>query len=153
VIEELGRTKTILLSTHVLSEVQAVCRRVVILSRGRVVADGSPLDLAASEREALRVTVRGREARPEAVQAELEGVPGVVAVRPQGTDDEGRIGVELEVSDRNETAARVAGLVHARGWTLIELRHELPTLEHVFLRRTEATAGAVPPRAGEEAPA
>lgn len=138
-IEELGRTKTVLLSTHVLPEVQAVCRRVVILSRGRVVADGSPLELAAAEREALRVTVRARDVEPGAVAVELSGVPGVAEVRPLGVDDEGHIGHALTVNERRETAVRVAGLIHARGWALIELAHELPTLEHVFLRRTEST--------------
>ncbi|MFT5289439.1 MAG: ABC-2 type transport system ATP-binding protein [Planctomycetota bacterium] len=141
-IEELGRTKTILLSTHVLTEVQAICRRVVILSRGKVVADGSPLDLAAAEREQLRVSLRPLEQSAESVAEELQRIPGVVELRSLGADDEGTIGFALEVNDRRTTALRLSRLVHARGWDLLELAHELPTLEQVFLRRTESTEAA-----------
>ena len=57
-VRRLGERKTILLSTHVLSEVQETCRRVIILSAGRIVADGSPLDLAAAEDAQVTVTLR-----------------------------------------------------------------------------------------------
>ncbi|MCZ6598753.1 MAG: ATP-binding cassette domain-containing protein [Planctomycetota bacterium] len=132
-IRTLGERKTILLSTHILSEVQETCRRVIILADGRIVADGSPIDLAENERAELRVTLRG--AADGALEA-LGGVAGVVAARATGADGE-RIGFTLEVDDRYAAAERVASLTHERGWILVELRHELPSLEQVFLRTTE----------------
>ena len=141
-IAELGETKTVLLSTHVLSEVQAICRRGVVLSRGRVVADGSPLSLASAEKEQLRLVVRASDAQPEALLEELKRVPGVLAVHPVGLDEEGLVGFRISVNDRVQTATRISGLVHARAWQLVELAHLLPTLEQVFLRCTESTSAA-----------
>ncbi|MEM7308585.1 MAG: ATP-binding cassette domain-containing protein [Planctomycetota bacterium] len=136
-VRDLGERKTILLSTHVLSEVQETCRRVVILAGGKVVADGTPLDLAAGERAELRVTIE--DAGDDAV-TELGRVEGVAAARRTGVDDAGRRGVALEVDDRHACARRVGELARAKGWTLVELRHELPSLEQVFLRRTQPAA-------------
>ena len=140
-IGELGRTKTILLSTHVLSEVQALCRRVVILSRGRVVADGSPLDLAAAEREELRVTLRARGPRGGRGRGALSGPGGrrraaaggrgracrVRADRQRAPADRGARGrpgarARMDVDRARARAAHARARVpashrgHARGW-------------------------------------
>ena len=144
-VRALGERKTILLSTHVLSEVQETCRRVVILSGGRVVADGTPLDLAEGERAELSVTL---EAAGEEALAQLRTLPGVVAARATGVDGAGRRGIALEVEDRHAAARAVVEVVGARGWGLLELRHELPSLEQVFLRRTQPS---VPTSAAEDA--
>lgn len=136
-VRELGRTKTILLSTHVLSEVQEVCRRVVILAAGRVVADGTPVDLAEGERAGLRVTLTIPDGT-EDVPGALAALGGVEGVRTAGEDDAGRRAFALEVEERFAVAEGVVALARERGWGLVELRHELPDLEQVFLRRTRA---------------
>jgi len=133
-IRALGEKKTVLLSTHVLTEVQETCGRVVILSAGRVVADGTPLDLAAGEPGELSVTLEG--AGPEAEPA-LRQLEGVRALRTTGADAAGRRGFALAVDERHAVARRVSALAAQRGWALIELRHDLPSLEQVFLSRTQ----------------
>ncbi len=138
-IARLGETKTILLSTHVLSEVQETCRRVIILANGRIVADGTPLDLAGNDEVELRVTLRAPGADAELALAEVDGV---TAVRALGTDDDGRIGLALAVADRFGAAREVARVAAARDWDLLELRHELSSLEQVFLRVTDPAASA-----------
>jgi len=135
-IARLGETKTVLLSTHVLAEVQETCQRVIILAGGRVVADGSPLDLAAQERVELHVTLSTTGDTSEPGQV-LGALPGVGAVRALGADAEGRLGLALEVENRWELSQAVSAEVQRRGWTLFELRHDLPSLERVFLSRTE----------------
>ncbi len=132
-IRELGEEKTILLSTHILSEVQETCRRVVILAGGRIVADGTPLDLAENEKPELRLTLRGDDG---GLLETLRAVDGVVAARSVGADGAGLLGFALEVEDRHAAAERVAALVQERGLALVELRHELPSLEQVFLKQT-----------------
>lgn len=132
-IVDLARTKTILLSTHVLSEIEEVCRRAIILTAGRVVADGSLFELAEGEGEFLTVTMGGDEAE---VREGLSKVPGAGEVSLAGRDDEGRIRLRVPVTDRFEVAPRVSALAAARGWTLFELGHEASNLEHVFLSRT-----------------
>jgi len=135
-IMRLGETKTVLLSTHVLAEVQETCTRVIILAAGRVVADGSPLDLAESENVELHVTLAASDSVIEA-GLRLGSLEGVSATRPLGSDAHGRQAIALAVDDRWAVAARVGELVQSEGWTLLELRHDLPSLERVFLSRTE----------------
>ncbi|MCB9526803.1 MAG: ATP-binding cassette domain-containing protein [Myxococcales bacterium] len=121
-IRALGREKTIIFSSHVLAEVQAVATRVVILGRGRIVADGSPAALTG--RGALRVTVDD----PAAVVRLLGGVPGVAAARV--------VDGEVEVSAAEDVRAAVARAVVEAGHALLGLR-PADDLEAVFRRLTE----------------
>ncbi len=132
-IVELAKTKTILLSTHVLPEVEEVCRRVVIIAAGRIVADGNLSELADRQSECLLVTVQAEESE---CLATLGQVDGVLSAGIAGRGDAGRLRLRLGVSHRFETAERVSAKVHDCGWPLLELRHDVPTLEQVFLECT-----------------
>jgi len=132
-IRKLGETKTVLLSTHILSEVQTLAQRVLILARGELVADGSPLELARRRDVELHCTLR---APLEELQRALEGLPEVEGLRPLGEDGAGRARVSLSVLDRFGAAEAVSALARERGWALLELHHELPSLERVFLAAT-----------------
>ncbi|HET6201856.1 MAG TPA: ATP-binding cassette domain-containing protein [Planctomycetota bacterium] len=132
-IARLGREKTILLSTHILPEVRDTCRRVLILHRGRIVADGSPESLAAGEagEVALFVTLRGANG----AQALLASLPGVRGVDPLGKED-GRERFRVLVPSGEAVEERIFDATVARGWKLLELRRETKTLEDVFRRLT-----------------
>jgi ABC-2 type transport system ATP-binding protein len=130
-VARLGERKTVLLSTHVLSEVEEVCGRVLILSAGRLVADG-PLDrVGRGEQEVLRVVVG---AAPDEARAALDGSGG--SIRVARALDGGRARLELVGADPAEVARRVAG----RGWALHELSTDRPSLEQVFRRATAASS-------------
>jgi len=140
-VVRLAREKTILLSTHVLPEVEEVCRRVVILAGGRVVADGGLLELADGVGEALSLTVGdltavGGEAR---FAAELARLAGVRSVAPAAHGEAGRVRLLLAVEGRFDVAERVARRAHELGVGLVELRHEVATLERIFLERTRGS--------------
>src|SRR4029453_5656628 len=78
-IKELGREKTVILSTHILPEVEATCDRVLIISDGRLVADGRPNALVAREhRNKFRILLETLDAAP--VREKLEGIAGVRTV-------------------------------------------------------------------------
>jgi len=134
-IVALAETKTVLLSTHVLPEVEEVCRRVIILAGGRIVADGSLLELSAGREECLLVTLVASEQEALAACADL---PGVQTCSVSGRGSKGRLRLQLEVSERFEVAERVGALAADRGWPLLELRHDVPTLERVFLECTRS---------------
>ena len=138
-VVELARTKTILLSTHVLPEVEEVCRRVVIIAAGKLVADGSLLELSEGEGESLAVVVVADEAEAQRALADLDGVD---AAAVSGRGAEGRVRLHLDVQGRFQVAERVSRLAHERGWPLCELRHEVPTLERIFLRYTRGVSEA-----------
>jgi ABC-2 type transport system ATP-binding protein len=145
-VRRLAREKTILLSTHVLSEVQELCPRVIVLARGKVVADGSTVALGGSDEVELSVVVAGARTSDEALSV-LASVEGVRAARALGTDAAGRMRAALVVEQRFETAARVARAVGRARLELVELHHEEQSLERAFLALTDA------PLAGGEAPA
>ena len=134
-IVALAETKTILLSTHVLPEVEEVCRRVIILAGGRIVADGSLLELSAGREECLLVTFVAPEQEALAACADL---PGVLNCSVSSRGLNGRLRLQLDVRERFDVAERLGALATDKAWPLLELRHDVPTLERVFLDYTRS---------------
>jgi ABC-2 type transport system ATP-binding protein len=128
-----GRT-TVLLSTHVLSEVSSVCDRVVIVDRGRVVAEGHAAALLRAEQDVERLWLRVRGPATE-VGAALAGLAEVAEVTPQPSDD-GVAQLTVVARPGRDLAPAVAAAVVARGWPLLELRPQAPSLEELFVRLT-----------------
>ena len=132
-IRELGKEHTLLLSTHILPEVELLCDRVVIIDRGRIVAEGTPQSLRESWIGApgVRLVLKDDPSAVNAADA-LAQIPGVTAVRPSGG---GAYSLECERgSDPREEVFRAA-VEH--GWVLLELARERgATLEDIFVRLT-----------------
>jgi ABC-2 type transport system ATP-binding protein len=130
-IRDLGQEHTILLSTHILPEVEMTCSDVIIIARGRVAVAGSMADLVrrAGEQGSLHVMVEG-QIDPEPARA-LAGVTDVSAA-PVGD------GTRLEIAsaDPNALAPYVYALAVERGWKLRELTVKRQTLEDLFVRVT-----------------
>jgi ABC-2 type transport system ATP-binding protein len=141
-ITELGRDHTVLLSTHILPEVEQVCERVFIIDRGRVIADGTPDALRAHLVGNPTVAVAFKDAAGAAKS--LMGVPGVVAVDER---DGGRFIVE-HAADADPREA-LFQLAVDKGWTLLELAPQRATLEDVFVRLTTREEEVAPAAAGE----
>jgi len=141
-IRELGRDRAVLLSTHILPEVEAVCDRVLIIDRGRIVAEGTPAELRGklAGSPIVRVAVRGNVPARDA----LASLPGVAAVDIEEAPGETRARVLCaRDADPREEIFRLAV---ERGWVLRELSREALSLEDVFVRLTRHEAG---PEAGE----
>lgn len=117
----------VVLTTHLLDEAETLCDRVAIIDRGRVVATGSPRDLAAGSRRRQAVTLR---ARGPLAPARLAALPGVSAweARPDGGS--------FETEDPAATLAALAPLLAAPGVELLELQVRRASLEDVFLQLT-----------------
>ncbi len=135
-VSALGKEKTVILSTHILSEVQAVCSRVIIISRGRIVADGSLADLRQRHTGGgvLNVEIRAPE---EAVRRKFSALTGVTAVRTRPLGDS----VHAEIDSRNDLREAVFRLAVSEGWTLLELRQSIIDLESIFLQLTSKQSG------------
>jgi ABC-2 type transport system ATP-binding protein len=130
VIAALRADKAIIISTHLLEEVEAVCSRAIIIARGRILADGTPASLR--ERSRYHNAVRLGVAEPEraAVAAELAQLPGLAAVET-AEDGEGPA-LLLFPQGGHPIVAEVAELVRARGWAIGEIRVERGRLDEVF---------------------
>ncbi len=127
-IRELGRTRTVVFSSHVMQEVQAVATRVVIVHQGRIVADDTP-DALTGRGSRLRVTVGGVDPAP--VVARLSALESVESARVVDGPE-----VTVELSCEADLRASVARAVHDAGWDLLELRPAGADLETVFRQLT-----------------
>jgi ABC-2 type transport system ATP-binding protein len=127
-IRELATERTILLSTHILSEAAALGQRVLILHRGRLVADATPERLALAVAENCAFTVTLRRPAPDVVDV-LTAIPGVLRVLAEG---DGRYLIETaaEADCREEIAACAV----QQGWGLLALSPLTTPLEETFLR-------------------
>ena len=137
-IRELGKTHTVILSSHILSEVQAVCSRVLILSKGALVAEGTPEQLSEklSPGIRLRVTALGSS---DTVLPVVEAVPGITGVQLVSEAD-GEVTFTAETADTIDRRAEVSHALSEAGCTVLELTAENRSLEEVFLALTGETA-------------
>jgi ABC-2 type transport system ATP-binding protein len=136
-IKDLGRDRTVILSTHNLPEVTATCNRIVLIHRGRLVANGTPASISAAHGggNTFLVEVDRRDgARPVAdILTRLPGVTAVLPVeRPGATGEPFR----LEASGDVDLRPALFDLSVRSGWALLELRRERLDLESIFQRLT-----------------
>jgi len=126
-VGSLGRERTVLLSTHVMQEVEATCSRLVILRQGRLAAEGTVQELIAGGGGGARFVV---EVQGEGAVDALAALAGVSSYSAQ--DFEGRLRVELLSASGDELRPTIFQLARDRGWTLWELRREKESLEQLF---------------------
>jgi len=139
-IKGLGGEHTVILSTHILPEVSMTCGRVVIINKGKVVAEDTPENLTHRLRGAgtLRLEVRGETA---ALAEALKTVPGVTAVRPH--DGAGGTGViDVEASAGTDVRAELARAVVQKGHDLLGMQQVGMSLEEIFLHLTTTEPAA-----------
>jgi ABC-2 type transport system ATP-binding protein len=136
-IRDLGRQKTVIFSTHILSEVQAMCDRVLIINRGKIVFDGSKQELAygMSGRERVYVEVRASGDPAE----HLRRVRGVESVQVVSRDD-GVVRLYVDTPRGQDVREAIFGAAVQQGWVLLEMRREAESLEAIFRQLTVEVA-------------
>jgi ABC-2 type transport system ATP-binding protein len=130
-IRELGQEHTIILSTHILSEVEMTCNRVIIIHQGRVAASGTIADLEteAGEEPVVDVVIDGK-----VDHAPLAGSPHVSQVEAEATG--GRTHLRLYARNLDSLLADLGKTSAARGWVVREIKPRKQTLEELFVRIT-----------------
>ena len=136
-IGALGKDRTVILSTHVLSEVQQTCSRLLIISRGKIVADGPVDQLIAQGAGAVEIAV---EAAGAGVAEALGQLPGVRRMMPAPVRADGRVAVTLTADGARDLRPEIFALAQSRGWTLYELHQQAGTLEDLFQQLTQKGA-------------
>ena len=132
-IKSLGEERTVLLSTHVMQEVEATCERILLINRGRLVADDSVQELLTRARGMRRLFV---EAEGNQIESKLNVLDGLGSIR-RLDPIENRKRYELTVSGDVDLRPQVFNVAKKEGWTLWELHEEASTLEDVFHVLTE----------------
>ncbi len=135
-IRRVGQDRTVMLSTHILSEVEQLCTRVLILHNGRIVAEDSPKTLAARLQGTNRFWVRVANVGAGQVVETLRSVPGVLDVQAV------RDGFEVIAAREVDARPAVAAAVVNHAWDLLELRPIDMSLEDIFLQLTTESEAA-----------
>ena len=135
-IKEIGREKTVILSTHILPEVQATCSRVVIISGGKLVADGTPDELRARERGGrYRVVVESNGVPKDAIRERLASLAGVTRCEAI-TGEDGSHAFAIDAGGASDLRKPIFRAAVDNRWTLLELGRESASLEDVFRNLT-----------------
>jgi ABC-2 type transport system ATP-binding protein len=138
-IKELAGNHTVVLSTHILPEVEQTCHRVIIIDRGRIVAVDTPQNLRFQLQGAERIFVEVEGPGTE-VLSKLRGTPGVINVR-QVESNNGRSRFQIEGELHKDIRGDLARAVVQSGWGLLELQSARMSLEDIFLKLTTAEDG------------
>ena len=134
-IHSLGKNHTVILSSHILPEIQAVADRIIVVNRGRLVADGTPFELEHGLAGRGHLLAR-LEGNPSEVEKALRGMKGVSAVKNCGEKEPGVNEYEIESSEGTDLRRAVFSTAAKRNWPLLSLSSTELSLEDVFLRLT-----------------
>lgn len=140
-IKSLGRDRTLLLSTHILPEVEQICDRVLIIDQGRLIIEGTPSELRTQAGSQAELAVTLADHGPDAAER-LRALDGVTALMPD-SQEPGRFRLDCGQADIRR---QVFQLAVDRGWTLLELHQKRVSLEDVFVRLTTDQPDTEPAR-------
>ncbi|MFA6471513.1 MAG: ATP-binding cassette domain-containing protein [Candidatus Latescibacterota bacterium] len=140
-IKQVGEKKTVILSTHILSEVEATCNRVVIISSGEIVADGTTgsLQEKMAGQSTLTLEIKGNTAEMADVYSAIKGVEKILSVSSSGDSTSC---IELGVKHGFDIREDVFRATVEKGWVIYEMRQHKTNLEEVF-RQLTLNQGAV----------
>ncbi|MBL0043212.1 MAG: ATP-binding cassette domain-containing protein [Flavobacteriales bacterium] len=128
-IKELGQAKTVIFSTHILPEVEAICDRILIINKGKIVADGAPSLLRAQAQGEFVLQLRVEDAARDTVLAGLGTLLEVASALPLGGSLDR---YEVKGNQGTDPARAIFQLCVRNGWTLTEMRPLETRLEDIF---------------------
>lgn len=148
-IQEMAADKAIVISTHILEEVDAVCSRALIIDRGRIVADGTPAMLSAMSQYHNAVTVTVPQALAGPVRDGIAGLPGVARIEQKALAGD-EVALTAFAAGNEFIIERISALAVAQGWAIKGLYAEPGRLDEVFRRLTTSDT-STPATASAEA--
>ncbi len=137
IIKKIGKEKTVVLSTHILSEVEATCDRIIIIDKGKIVADDSTTAIKESAGEEHFISLSLLNAEFKKVEDALSGIDGIIKVDQVDTDDEGVLMIKLTIRSSSDPRGDIYRKIKDTDWVLIEFLRETRTLETIFRELTK----------------
>lgn len=134
-IKKLGRNHTVILSSHILSEIQAVCDRVIIINKGEIAADDTADNLSKKISTDHRLIVR-LEGKKDEIIAELKKIEGIKYVRADIEREENVFEYEMEAEEGIDLKRKVSAAAQKNGWLILYMNSAEMTLEDIFLKIT-----------------
>lgn len=130
-IREIGKTKTIILSTHILSEVEATCDRVIIINEGQIVKDSSVDAITSSHGSEIVIRALIGNADFSMITAELQKLDGVTSVEETNSEG-GLVSIQVHTNDAGDLRPEIFRAAADNGWVLYEMTRDSMTLERIF---------------------
>ncbi len=140
-IKNLGRNHTVILSSHILPEVQAVCERIIVINNGKLVADGATDTLAHDLSQDHRLIMRAEGPEREILHA-IEAMEHVMDVYSIGEKEHGAYEFSVESAPDIDIRRDLFALMARNGWPILALRNTDLTLEDLFLQLTSTDASS-----------
>jgi len=135
-IKEIGKDKTVIFSTHILSEVQATCDRVVIINNGRITGQGTPSELmqAAGSRETVYVKIRGPK---EIIKEKLKEIEEIMEIMEKDREADDIFGYEIQPQTGADVREKLSMIVMQNNWSILEFSRKSASMEDVFRELTK----------------
>ena len=132
IIKKIGQEKTIIFSTHILSEAEATCDRIVIINRGKIVADGNTADLKQAADQKTTIQLSLLNAETESVQKTLTAIEGINQIEQISRTDDGVLNIKAYSNSTEDLREKIYRAIKATDWVIIEFLQEAKTLETIF---------------------
>ena len=135
IIKQIGKEKTVILSTHILSEAEATCDRIVIINKGKIVANDTTQTLKQSASGSNLINISLQNAEFESVKQQLTSISEISDI-VQASDDNGILNLELTCMSSADIRGDIYKKVIQTDWILLEMHQETQTLENIFRELT-----------------
>jgi len=135
-IKKLGERKTVIFSTHILSEVQATCDRVIIINKGKIVGEGTPGELAQrlGTQEMIYVKIKGPR---EVIYGALRALEQIEEILDKDAESEEIFGFAIRPKAGLDIREHIADVVRQNNWSILELNRQTASMEDVFRELTK----------------
>jgi len=135
-IKKIGKEKTVIFSTHILSEVSATCDRAIIINNGKIIAEGTPAELVhkMGGAEVIYVKIKGKR---EDVLHKLKSMENVIKVEEKDKESDNIYGYELTPAENIDLREQLSIVVMNAGWSILEFNKKSISLEDVFIKLTK----------------
>ena len=136
IIRKIGEEKTVILSTHILSEAEATCDRIVIINKGQIIADGSTDDIKAENGQSGSIRIELLQADFGSVQSSLKNIRGVESIQQAQSDDPDKLRITVDTAPHVDPRADIYAAVKETDWVILDFHQEAKTLETIFRELT-----------------
>ncbi len=132
IIRKIGKEKTIVFSTHILSEAEATCDRIAIINRGKIVADDRTANLKQNAKEEFSITLCLRKADPSEAQTLLESVDEGIEVASADPPDRDTVKFKIKSVNNKDPMTDIYLKIKETDWIVTEFKKDVKTLENIF---------------------
>lgn len=137
IIKRIGKEKTVILSTHILSEAEATCDRVIIINKGKIAADSSIEQLKQSIGGKTQVHLILKNARYNEVKKALSRIEGVLEIEPYSSDQKGFVDINVNCRTDEKVKVDLYETIKNQDWIMLEFHPQTKSLEHIFRELTK----------------